>query len=224
MAEAPIAPEDASGAKVAIWASIDDGEPRQVIFYGEVDFLLYPKWFLCGGHKLANVPCTKDTPRPCGAERSEVMRNALHMVDWRSQNLQAKVQKPFLTDTDSSMYVLRMKNFGVETLKVLNQELMASGRRRSSGCEISDLNHLKKAPSICYTDGRGFMLGEHVLRGCNVEMPFHPTIYDLLAVMNMCLVQVSANGWRILLGFIAKCQRDGVVATAGLFLYFFYAR
>lgn len=117
-----------------------------------------------------------------------------------------------------------MTNFGVDTLKELNQELMSSERRRFVGCENSDLSHLAKAPSIFYTDGRGFMLGEHVLRGCNVEMPFHPAVCDLLNIMNMCPIQVSANGWRVLLAFIAKCQRDGVVSTTRLFLYFFYAR
>jgi len=55
-------------------------------------------------------------------------------------------------------------------------------------------------------------------------MPFHLAVLDLLAIMNIAPIQLSANGWRILLGFIAKCQRDGVRATARLFFFFFYPR
>jgi len=36
-------------------------------------------------------------------------------------------------------------------------------------------------------------------------MPFNPAVLDLLAIMSIAPIQVSANGWRILLGFIAKC-------------------
>jgi len=102
--------------------------------------------------------------------------------------------------------------------------MASSPRRRSSGCEISSLSHLTSPPDMLYTDGRGFLICEHALEGCDIEIPFNPTIVDLLAIMNICPIQVSANGWRILLGFVAKCRRDGVVATARLFLYFFYPR
>lgn len=123
------------------------------------------------------------------------MRNARPVVDWRRQKVREEVQKPFLDGTSQSVDQYHMYNFGVEKLKKLDQEFIRSSqRRRSSGCEISSLSQLKKAPSIFYTDGRGFMLGEHVLGGCNVEMPFHPAVCDLLAVMNMCPVQVGANG------------------------------
>lgn len=54
--------EDAGGVEVPIWASIGDGEPSQIIYEGELDFLLHPEWFLCDGHKLANVPWPKETP------------------------------------------------------------------------------------------------------------------------------------------------------------------
>ena len=77
---------------------------------------------------------------------------------------------------------------------------------------------------MLYTDGRGFMICEHVLQSCDIEMPFNPAVLDLLAIMNIAPIQISANGWRILLGFIAKCQRDGVHAAARLFLFFFYPR
>lgn len=49
----------------------------------EVDFTLYPDWFLCDGHKLANVPWTRDEPMSCGVDRSEIMRNARPVVNWR---------------------------------------------------------------------------------------------------------------------------------------------
>lgn len=116
-----------------------------------------------------------------------------------------------------------MYSFGVEKLEELNQKLIMPSRRlRSSGCEISTLSHLETALDLFYIDGRGFLLGEHVLRGCDIEIPFHPAVCDLLAILNNCPVQVIANGWRLLLGFIAKCRRDGVVATDRLFFYFFY--
>lgn len=155
--EASTIPEEAGDAHVPVWASIGDGTSKQVIGEWDVDFTLLPEWFLCEGHKLANVPWTKEELRPCGADRAKVMRNARPFADWRRQQPQKEVQKPFLEGTSVSVDQYLMYNFGVGKLEKLNQELITSSpRRRSAGCEISTLSQLKKAPSIYYTDGRGF--------------------------------------------------------------------
>lgn len=49
-------------------------------------------------------------------------------------------------------------------------------------------------------------------------------VCDVLNFLNICPGQLRANGWRILLSFIIKCKREGVVASARLFIFFFYSR
>lgn len=151
------------------------------------------------------IPTTKDSPSICSTERSQEMLDARPIVDWHCQNLQARILEANKKNTNASMSDLSLENFGVPELRALNQELMASGRCQSARCEISDLSHLDEALDIFYIDERGFMLAEDVLRECDVDMPFHPTIRDVLNLMNMSPVQLSSHGWRILVSFITKC-------------------
>lgn len=121
------------------------------------------------------------------------------------------------------MCQLRTTIFGAERLSALNQELiLSSSRQCSADCQISELDCLVKGPFVFFTDGRGFVLYEYVLREQHTDMPFHPVVFDVLSLLSICPAMLSVNGWRILLSFIIKCRKDGVAASTRLFFFFFY--
>lgn len=70
---------------------------------------------------------------------------------------------------------------------------------------------MTKAPSLFYTDGRGFILAKYILREFDIEMPFHPMECEVLNLLNIYPAQLSVNAWLILKSFDIKCHKHAVV-------------
>lgn len=128
---------------------------------------------------------TRNLAYLCTPERGEELREKRPAIDWHREKPMLKYTIPYTAKVDKSMGQIRTTQFGVEVLRKLNQELMLSSHRRSSGCRISNLSRFAKAPSIFFTDGRGFVLAEYVLRELDSEMPFHPIECDVLNLLNI---------------------------------------
>lgn len=168
------------------WAKIGDGKLQQVLFKGEFDFVKYPGWFLADGHLLGRSAFTKNLTFLCTPEFGEELVLSRPPVDWCRAQPMLKYLEPFTLKVDATLLQHRSTIVGEDAIQELNQEFIFSGHRRQSGCRIADWSRLSKSPSMFYTDGRGFVLAEYMLRDFYTEMPFHPVEIEILNLLNIC--------------------------------------
>lgn len=139
-------------------------------------------------------------------------------MDWKGVDPNFSLV-PSFGRVKESVHLCRIRLTNPKVLQSFNRRLLVNGRQSGSACKAIPWDGI--VPSVLHCDRADLLLFEWLVHNWDLSVPFPRWMMDVLCLINVCPVQLGANGWSHSRAFELKCDLDYVEPTVALFFYFF---